>query len=311
MSKPIHVAVGVVLDQQDRVLIARRPDHLHQGGLWEFPGGKADDNESVERALARELFEEVGIQISQPSKLIQIEHDYHDKHVLLDVLKVTSFSGEAHGKEGQPVRWVKTDELDKFDFPVANRGIIKALQLPGNYMITGKYDSLAEYESVIKKAITNDIRLIQFRAKHLDDTTFLQFANRLIERYQHGNIRILLNASLSVLNETQASGLHLSSKKLFDYKTRPVDSSRLLGASVHNEKELEQAQKLQADFLVLSPVKRTDSHPDAVPLGWQRFAEIARMANCPVYALGGLVPEELNTSIAHGAQGIAGISMYL
>jgi 8-oxo-dGTP diphosphatase len=311
MSKPIHVAVGVVLDQQGRVLIARRPDHLHQGGLWEFPGGKVDDNETVERALARELFEEVGIQISQPSKLIQIEHDYHDRHVLLDVLKVTSFSGQAHGKESQPVKWVETAGLDKFDFPVANRGIIKALQLPTHYMITAEYNTLAEYKSVIEKAIANKIRLIQFRAKHLDDKTYLQFANSLVKQFQNHKIDILLNAPHSLFNKTEACGLHLSSKSLLDHKTRPVDSNKLLGVSVHNEKELEQAHNLQADFVVLSPVKRTISHPGAVPLGWQRFAEITRKANCPVYALGGLVPDDMDTSIVHGAQGIAGISMFV
>jgi 8-oxo-dGTP diphosphatase len=123
----IHVAVGVIIDGSSRVLIARRPDHIHQGGLWEFPGGKVEAGESLETALARELAEELDIRIGTIEPLLEVSHDYSDKSVLLDVCLVRDFSGEPRGLEGQPLRWVATAELAAYRFPAANQAIVTAL----------------------------------------------------------------------------------------------------------------------------------------------------------------------------------------
>lgn len=128
-AKIVHVAVGMVLNG-DEILIARRPDHLHQGGLWEFPGGKVEEGESVQEALARELEEEVGIQAS-PSlmePLVQLEFDYGDKVVLLDTWLCKGFTGQAHGREGQLVSWVNINQLDDYQFPEANTTLIQKLR---------------------------------------------------------------------------------------------------------------------------------------------------------------------------------------
>lgn len=129
MSKrAVHVAVGVVLDSQQRILIALRSRQIHQGGLWEFPGGKVEAGETVQQALVRELSEELGIQAMEFSPLLEIQHDYSDKSVLLDVWWVNQFSGEAIGREGQPIRWVSADQLADYTFPEANAAIIDAVQ---------------------------------------------------------------------------------------------------------------------------------------------------------------------------------------
>ena len=125
--KPVHVAVGVVLDSGGKVLISRRADDSHQGGLWEFPGGKVERGESLAMALARELREELGIEIGRTSPLLEIRHDYGDKCVLLDVHVVWDFSGEARGLEDQPLVWVAPAELERYRFPAANEPIIGAL----------------------------------------------------------------------------------------------------------------------------------------------------------------------------------------
>lgn len=128
--KRVHVAVGVIVDDADRILIARRPDHLHQGGLWEFPGGKVECGEDVRQALQRELAEELEI-VVEPLKLtplMEVCHDYSDKSVLLDVWWVRAFSGEARGVEGQELRWVDVAELEGFEFPVANRAIVQRVR---------------------------------------------------------------------------------------------------------------------------------------------------------------------------------------
>jgi len=124
--KVVHVAVGVVC-RDERIFVTLRPDDVHQGGLWEFPGGKVEANETVQEALSRELFEEIGIDVRESTPLTVITHDYGDKVVKLDVHSVTAFSGEPHGKEGQAHEWVEKTALDPDRFPVANVAIIDAL----------------------------------------------------------------------------------------------------------------------------------------------------------------------------------------
>ncbi len=125
--KRVHVAVGVILDARQNILLTRRPDHVHQGGLWEFPGGKVEDGEDLASALARELREELGIEPLKTSPLIEIQHDYEDKSVLLDVHVVWRFRGQPRGMEGQPMAWVPVSELQDYAFPVANEPIIPAI----------------------------------------------------------------------------------------------------------------------------------------------------------------------------------------
>jgi 8-oxo-dGTP diphosphatase len=129
----VHVAVGVIFNpQQNQILIAKRPEHLHQGGLWEFPGGKVSSGETIEHALARELFEELGISDIQAKPLMHILHDYSDKKVFLDIWIIYEFSGQAQGKEGQQCEWVNVQDLlsaqNKYQFPAANRPILERLK---------------------------------------------------------------------------------------------------------------------------------------------------------------------------------------
>ena len=83
--KRIHVVAAIIVGPDKQIFISRRGDHLHQGGLWEFPGGKIEVGESPETALARELFEEIDIHIIASQPYMQVEHDYVDKKVLLDI----------------------------------------------------------------------------------------------------------------------------------------------------------------------------------------------------------------------------------
>lgn len=123
----VHVAVGVILDADNHVLITRRARDAHQGGLWEFPGGKVEAHETPLAALARELREELGIAIGRTTALLDVRHDYGDKTVLLDVHVVWEFTGVAQGLEGQPLAWVTPLELSDYAFPEANVPIVVAI----------------------------------------------------------------------------------------------------------------------------------------------------------------------------------------
>ncbi|MBT1443995.1 8-oxo-dGTP diphosphatase MutT [Shewanella sp. JM162201] len=127
MTKRVHVAVGIIKRSQ-QVLLAKRHGHLHQGGKWEFPGGKVEAGESTTAALIRELKEEVDLNVSSSAPFMQISHDYPDKQVFLDIHLVEDFSGDARGVEGQEVAWVDISELHKLEFPDANTPIVDKIQ---------------------------------------------------------------------------------------------------------------------------------------------------------------------------------------
>ena len=127
----IHVAVGVLLNDNHEVLIALRSAESHQGGLWEFPGGKVEEGESVECALNREFEEELGISVQVCTELTQIKHEYADKSVMLNVWRIEKSSGTPQGREGQVIEWRALSKLRAVDFPKANERIIRILNRQG------------------------------------------------------------------------------------------------------------------------------------------------------------------------------------
>ena len=123
----VTVAVGILIDDAGRVLVTRRAPDAHQGGLWEFPGGKVEADETLLEALTRELREELGVSVEAAEALMVLEHDYGDKRVRLDVHRVTRWSGEPRGLEGQPLAWQRPEKLRNWTFPAANRPILERL----------------------------------------------------------------------------------------------------------------------------------------------------------------------------------------
>lgn len=122
----IRVAAGVIV-RDEHVFIALRSQDKHQGGLWEFPGGKVESGEEPDSALVRELYEECGIKALRADPYVVIAHDYTDKSVELHFYLVTDFQGEPHGKEGQDVRWVSLNDLKNYTFPEANIPVVEKL----------------------------------------------------------------------------------------------------------------------------------------------------------------------------------------
>lgn len=301
------LVVAAVIRRDNLVLIAERGAHQHQGGLWEFPGGKVEAGEARERALVRELQEELGITPTAFSPLIRIEHDYPDKSVCLDVWTVTAFEGEPHGREGQEVRWVTEGELAQHAFPAANQPIVTAARLPDRYLITPDGLPVSERHIWLAQRLIQGAKLVLFRAPSLSPQAYAAEAAALLAQCHESGAKLLLHGGPERLAMVAADGLHLPARLLASFESRPVPKSMWLAASVHDAAELEQAQRLGVDFVVLSPVAATASHPDTTPMGWSAFSALVRAATVPVYALGGMGNKDVPLALEAGGQGVAGI----
>lgn len=315
-GKRIHVAVGVILDASGNVLVARRSEQQHLGGLWEFPGGKLEPGESVQQALYRELKEELAIEVQHSEPLCQIEHHYPEKSVLLDVWVVDSFNGEPTGVEQQPLRWLPTAQLDPAQFPPANRLIIRRLQLRELFAMVNLPASPAESVQVSLNT------LVRLRCQHKNQySDYLAAAKAALPALSGTSAGVIVDlAATHIATDGRAhqdladlqgiKGMHAHSGLLQLLTTRPVPAHLLFGVSCHTREDLARAQALDADYALLSPVKTTPSHIDARPLGWDAFEALAAASPVPVYALGGMAASDLTLARARGGRGIAGISLF-
>jgi 8-oxo-dGTP diphosphatase len=305
-----RVAVGVIKNQQGQVLIALRDNARHQGGLWEFSGGKIEANETAEQALKRELKEELAIDVISATPLITINHQYPDKMVQLKVFLVEQFTGEPHSAEGQRIEWVNVQDLKHYAFPAANLPIITAVTLPPYYAILDDDNLDVGYAMrTLQTLLAKDLKLIQARLKTLSTEAshaFIQQAYALCQ--QHGAL-LLINSAVKQADKL-ADGLHLTSYDLMAMQSRPAHV-QWLAASCHNREQLQHAEQIGVDFVVLAPVLTTQTHPDTAPLGWQQFAELVQQCKLPVYALGGQRLADLSTAQQAGGQGIAAIRAFL
>ena len=311
MVKRVHVAAAVIRRADGQILLAKRADQQHQGGLWEFPGGKVETGESVATALHRELQEELGIAVTAARPLIKVQHDYPDKQVLLDVWEVSGFTGEPHGAEGQPLAWVSPRQLPDYDFPAANQPIVRAARLPAQYLITPDELERKALLQGIQTAVADGVRLIQLRAPNMYSPEYRDLAVDVVGLCA-GKAQLMLKGPLEWLGDFPAAGWHLTAQQLRKYadKGRPFPAERWLAASCHNAEELALARQMGVDFVTLSPLQPTQSHPEAVPLGWDAAAQLIDGLNLPVYLLGGVGAGDTERAWQLGAQGVAGIRAF-
>lgn len=305
----IHVAVAVIQDDQGRILLSQRKAGTHQGGLWEFPGGKLEPGETLSEALKREILEELGIGVLTHQPLIRVTHRYSDHTVLLDVHRVTRFEGDPRGMEGQPLAWVTLEQIGEYPLPAADRPIVTALSLPASYLITGDgAEQPSPFLARLSVALEQGQRLIQLRAPGLTEQAFRQLSASALTLCNAFNARLLLNSTPGMVVDTGAAGVHLNSRRLMAQQERPLSKVQLVAASCHSLEELQHAELIGVDFAVLSPVLKTASHPEATAMGWAVFSRLVDEVSIPVYALGGMKREMIGQAQAAGGQGIAAIS---
>jgi 8-oxo-dGTP diphosphatase len=311
--KEVHVAVAVIV-RDGRVLIARRPDHVHQGGLLEFPGGKVEPGESVQAALVREIAEETSLRVPEASlePVIGIRHDYGDKRVFLDVWETRAAEGEAEGCEGQPIEWLAPEQLRDEDFPAANRPIIRALRLPRQLAITGAASDPDQAIARLRAGLeTARPSLVVLRAPTMSAQAYRDLAATALPVCEKAGAALIVHGGPEVFRAIPgARGLHLPWREAAGLSARPVPEDVWLGVSCHNRQEIEQATAIGADYVTLGPVKPTESHPGAPSLGWPAFTDLVSEATLPVFALGGLSPGDLQEARQRGGQGVAGIGFW-
>ena len=308
--KRIEVAAAVIR-QDDKICLSRRPQHVHQGGKWEFPGGKIEPGESVVAALSRELQEELGITPMAVEPLIEINHNYPDKSVCLKVMTVTQFQGEPKGVEGQEVRWVPASQLQQYQFPAANVAIVSAALLPRSYVISPMIEGrLDDFMRGLESVAEQGHELIQIRCKDVTESQWRQLLPQLDGLKTQCALRFLLNSAIPwSAPEDLFDGLHLTSGDLLAANGRPTGYP-WVSASCHNLDQLNRAAQLGLDFVTLSPYNATASHPQTPPIDRQQFQEWVAAATVPVYALGGVGMEHVHEVCACGAQGVAGIGAF-
>jgi 8-oxo-dGTP diphosphatase len=302
MPALVEVAVAVLVRADGTVLLAQRPAGKVYAGYWEFPGGKVEPGEAVPVALAREIREELGIEIGQAFPWLTCIFDYPHARVRLHFHRIFSWRGEPRALEHGALAWQHPESVTLDPLLPANGPILRGLQLPAEYAIThagelGNGPFLARLEARLRAGL----KLIQIRERGVAAPALEAFAREVVVRAHFHGARVLVNADAILAQKVGADGVHITAAQLRG--GRP--ELPWCGASCHSSEELRLAEALGADFAVLGPVRATPTHPGAVPLGWERFGELIEGARVPIYALGGMMPRDVGQAMRCGAHGIA------
>ncbi len=318
-DKIIDVAVGVLLRPDGTVLLGNRPADKPWPGWWELPGGKLEPGETVLQALARELQEEIGIQVTTATPWVTYVHKYPTTTVRLAFCRVTGWTGQPVGLEGQELQWVALEHAHRVpQLLPATYPPLRWLQLPEFYAISsvGSAEQLPAFLKRLDQALAHGLRLLQWREPGwqggADAQDLFEALQTVCARCHATGARVLLNSVHPAAWLACTDGLHLRTLDAQALMARPqLAPQQLLGISTHCLADLELARHLEADFAVLGPVLATASHPGVAGMGWAQFAALNAQAGLPVYALGGQSANTLSVAQSVGGHGVAGIRSWI
>lgn len=306
-SPLVHVVAGVLVDVRGRILLARRTEGRDLAGLWEFPGGKVDPGETPEQALVRELREELGIEAEVGAPVIAVPQRYPAKRLRLDVRRITGWKGAVKGLDGQALAWVPPAKLVSYAMPPADRPVVAALQRPDRCLVTPAPDGDDDrWLATLQRALEQGVALVQLRAPGLAATRWAALATQAAALCRQAGARVFVNGD-AALAARLGCGLHLRAAQLTDAMPGAFPDGLPLAASCHDARELHAAEALGCEFAVLGPVQPTPTHPDVAGIGWEGLARLREEVSLPIYAIGGLVPQDIAHARDHGTQGIAAI----
>ena len=323
-TKIVEVAAAVLQRPDGSFLLAQRPADKIWAGYWEFPGGKIEAGETPYHALVRELREELGIEVETAYPWITRVFTYPHATVRLNFFRVTAWRGELHPHEGQEFAWQcplslalspeeplsptlsrkrERGQINVAPILPANAPILRALELPAVYAISNAAElGMEPFMTRLEARLSEGLKLVQLREKNLARDELRELARRVVVLVHAHGARVLLNGDVALAQEVGADGVQLTAVQLAGLRERPAVD--WCAASCHNAEELRRAEALGCDFVLLSPVLPTLSHPGAPHMGWENFAVMAAGSSIPVYALGGLTRDNMQAAWQHGAHGI-------
>jgi 8-oxo-dGTP diphosphatase len=296
---------AAVIERPGEFLLAQRPEGKPYSGYWEFPGGKIEANEDPRAALVRELEEELGIKVTAATPWITRMYTYTHATVRLHFWRVSAWTGEPRPLEDQDIRWQRVGAPDVSPMLPANAPVLAALALPAVMVISDAARAgIDDWIVELSGRALEERMLVQIREKAMDRQKLQHLLSRALVRAQPFGSTVVVNSDCGSF--PQCDGVHLTARALMAATERPRGSP--VGASCHDEAELEHATRLGLDYVVVGPVKPTASHPDAKPIGWERFAALVRERPMPAYAIGGLTRADLAEARERGAHGVALLS---
>lgn len=295
MPKPIVDVAIAILIHRGKILVGWREEQQHQGGKHEFPGGKVEQGETPEEACRREIYEEVGIGLKDWHQFDYIHHEYDDIIVNLHLFH-SYVPDELLNLIHQPWAWYTGDQLLHLNFPKANKDIIKRLYWPHLIKISNTLSTVESSDALLYW------RIEEFEPQYIEQLTALDEGQR-----SSIIINIDMWQQLSPELQKQIKTVHLKQSQLMNLHKGDLTVGVRYIAACHDAVSLKQAQQIGCDAVFISPVKPTTTHPEAVALGWERFSNLAQNSQIPVFALGGVHPDDLATAQQHGAYGLAGI----
>ncbi|WP_061875741.1 MULTISPECIES: NUDIX domain-containing protein [Acinetobacter calcoaceticus/baumannii complex] len=296
MPKPIVDVAIAILIHRGKILVGWRQEEQHQGGKHEFPGGKVEQGETPEDACRREIYEEVGIGLKDWHQFDYIHHEYDDIIVNLHLFH-SYVPDELLNLIHQPWAWYTRDQLLHLNFPKANKNIIKRLYWPHLIKISNTLSTVESSDA-----------LLYWR---IEDESEQQYIEQLTALDEEQRSNLIINVDmwqqLSPELQKQIKTVHLKQSQLMNLHKGDLTVGVRYIAACHDAVSLKQAQQIGCDAVFISPVKTTATHPEAVALGWERFSDLAQNSQIPVFALGGVHPDDLTIAQQHGAHGLAGI----
>jgi 8-oxo-dGTP diphosphatase len=295
--------VGVLINHDNKLLLAQRPAKKTWSGWWEFPGGKIERGETPIQALKRELNEEIGVTVSSAEKWIVREYSYDEIDVKLHFFKVIDWAGQIQPQEEQLLEWNNAFSPHVNPILPANELIFKAIGLPDLYAITNAQEHPHDFIDLVENKLKEGLKLIQVREKSMQHKAYIDMTKAIIQMASPYNARVMLNSDTELAYMLGADGVHLNSEQLHTVSEKPINL--IVSASCHNKKDINEAIRKQLDFIVLSPINKTPSHPEIDGMGWNWLGELLKKHNMPVYALGGMKRTDINKAFDNGAIGVA------
>ncbi|NPA32953.1 MAG: thiamine phosphate synthase [Aquificae bacterium] len=183
-------------------------------------------------------------------------------------------------------------------------------ELPRFYAITDRRRYGEDFLGTVERILERGVRMLQLREKDLPAGELYSLAKRVRELTKRYGALLFINERVDVALAVRADGVHLPERSLPPSVVKRIAPSLLVGYSAHSLKSALFAQRQGADFITLSPIFKTTSHPEAKPLGLEELSRVSRALEIPVYALGGVTRERVRECLER-AHGVAGITLFL